>query len=89
MIAEIIEFLIYAILPYYKRKKRREEEWHGIVDEKLVKRGLFFLSENHYVVFVTSEGRKIRMKLSEQEFLRFEKGIRYFKKRGEDLPGRI
>jgi hypothetical protein len=29
MIDTIIEFLIYAIFPYFKRKKRKKEEWYG------------------------------------------------------------
>ena len=37
MIDTIIELLIYAVFPYYKRKKMRAEEWHGVVEEKNVK----------------------------------------------------
>ncbi len=86
MIDAIIEFLIYAVFPYYKRKKKGKGEWHGVVEEKKVKGDYSLGKYKLSVVFRTDEGQKIKMDMSEELFNKYEKGKRYHKRSGEDYP---
>ena len=86
MVDTIIELLIYAVFPYYKRKKMRAEEWHGVVEEKNVKGDYSLGKYRLFVVFRTDEGQKIKMKMSEEQFGKYELRMRYHKKKGEDFP---
>ena len=88
MIDTIIELLIYAIFPFYKRKKQREEEWHGVLKEKIVKGDYSLGKYKLYLVFRTDADQKIKMPVREELFSRYEEGKRYHKKKGEDLPER-
>jgi hypothetical protein len=81
-----LEFVIYAIFPYFKRKKRRQEEWFGILQEKRIE-GDFSLKKHKYVaVFKTNEGQKRKMKLTEELYHTYEEGKQYRKRSGEDYP---
>jgi len=84
--AELIEFLINMILPSRRRKKKREEEWYGVVEEKRMKSDYSVAKYRCFVIFRTEDGRRIKMKLTEELFSRYEKGRRYHKRRGEDFP---
>jgi len=89
MIDTIIEFLVYAIFPYFKRKKRKKEEWYGVVEEKKIE-GDFSLKKHKYaVVFRTGEGQKRKMKMSEELYNKYEKGKQYHKQSGEDFPDSV
>jgi hypothetical protein len=69
-----------------KRKKRKKEEWYGVVEEKRVE-GDYSLKKHKYaVVFRTGEGQKRKMKMSEEFFNKYEKGKQYHKRSGEDFP---
>lgn len=90
MIDALIELIIYAIFPYYKRKKRREEEWYGFVEEKKSRSDYFPSKHKYFVVFRTDEGQKRQIKVDRQElFDKYEKGRRYHKKKGEYYPDPI
>jgi hypothetical protein len=87
MIDYLIEIIIYAIFPYYKRKKRKEEEWHGFVEEKKSRSDYSLSKQKYSVVFRTSEGQKRKIKVDRHElFDKYAKGRRYHKKRGEYYP---
>jgi hypothetical protein len=89
MIDMILELIIYAVFPYFKRKKRRQEEWYGVVEEKRIDGDFSLKKHTHVVVFRTSEGQKRKMKLKEDLFNTFEEGKQYYKKSGEDYPGPV
>jgi hypothetical protein len=86
MFDAILEFLIYAIFPYFKRKKRKKEEWYGVVEEKRVEGDYSVKKHTHVVVFRTSEGSKRKMKMTEEQFNKYEQGKQYRKRSGEDYP---
>jgi len=86
MIDTFLEFFIYAIFPYFKRKKRKKEEWYGIVEEKRVEGDYSMKKHMHAVVFRTGEGQKRKMKMSEELFNTYEKGKQYHKRSGKDFP---
>jgi hypothetical protein len=84
--AELIEFLINMILPSRRRKKKRAEDWYGVVEEKGMKSDYSIAKYRCFVVFRTEDGRTIKMKLTEENFNKYEQGRRYHKRRGEDFP---
>jgi hypothetical protein len=86
MFDTILELFIYAIFPYFKKKKRRGEDWFGVVEEKRIEGDLSLKKHRHVVVFRTSEGFKRKMKVSEELFNKYEKGKQYHKKSGKDYP---
>jgi hypothetical protein len=86
MIDAILELLVYAVFPYFKRKKWRQEEWFGVVEEKRAAGDYSVKKHKHIVVFRTSEGQKRKYHVSEELFNRYEEGKQYHKKRGEDFP---
>ena len=88
MIDTIIELLIYAIFPFYKKKKRREEEWHGVLEQKIVKGDYSLGKYKLYLLFRTDADQKIKIPVREELFSRYEEGKRYYKKKGEELPER-
>jgi hypothetical protein len=82
----ILELIIYAIFPYFRRKKRRKEEWYGTVEEKRIEGDFSLKKQACVVVFRTNEGQKRKMKMSEELFNKYEKGKQYHKRSGEDYP---
>ena len=82
----ILELIVYAIFPYFKRKKRKKEEWYGVVEEKRVEGDYSLKKQPHVVIFRTSEGLKRKMKMSEDLFRKYEKGKQYHKRKGEEYP---
>jgi hypothetical protein len=90
MIDTLIELIIYAVFPYYKRKKRREEEWYGFVEEKKSRSDYVLLKNKYSVIFRTDHGQRRKIKVERQElFDKYEKGRRYHKKKGEDYPDQV
>ena len=89
MFDAIWEFLIYAIFPYFKRKKRKKEEWYGVVEEKRIEGDFSLKKHTHVVIFRTGEGQKRKMKMSEELFNTYEEGKQYHKRSGEDYPDPI
>lgn len=86
MFDAILEFLIYAIFPYFKRKKRRKEEWFGVVEDKKTEGDYSVKKHKNVVVFRTSEGQKRKFRVSEELFNKYEKEQQYRKRSGEDFP---
>ncbi len=86
MFDAILEFLIYAIFPYFKKKKRKKEEWYGVIEEKRVEGDYSLKKHMHVVIFRTNEGLKRKMKMNEELFKKYEKGKQYHKRSGEDYP---
>lgn len=89
MIAELIEMVFYLLVPAFRKKKKREDEWYGVVEEKQVKSDFSIAKYNCVVVFRRDDGTKRKFKVSEADFHSFEKGKRYLKKAGEDLPAPV
>lgn len=89
MFDALFEFIIYAVFPYFKRKKRRKEEWFGVVEEKRTEGDYSLKKHKHTVIFRTSEGQKRKFYMKEAEFNQYEKGKQYHKRSGEDLPGPV
>ena len=81
-----LEFIIYTVFPYFKRKKRRGEEWFGVLREKRIEGDFSVKKHKHVVVFQTNEGQKRKMKVSEELFNSYEEGKQYRKRSGEDYP---
>ena len=86
MIDLLLELFVYAIFPYFKRKKRRQEEWFGVVEEKRIEGDFSLKKHKNIVIFRTSEGQKRKMKMSEELFQKYEEGKQYHKRSGEDYP---
>ena len=86
MIAELIELVFYLLIPAFRKRKKREEEWYGVVEDIQVKSDFSIAKHNCVVVFRRDDGTKRKIKVSEADFHSFEKGKRYLKKAGEDLP---
>jgi hypothetical protein len=86
MLDMLLELIFYAIFPYFKRKKRKKEDWFGVVEEKRIEGDYSVKKQKHAVVFRTSEGQKRKMKMSEELFNKYEKGQQYHKRNGEDYP---
>jgi hypothetical protein len=85
VIDDFLELLIHFVFPYYRKKKRRLEEWKGTVEEKKVRS--FSVSKFYgFIIFRALDGRKIRVKVQEEDFHKYELGKMYSKKKGEDLP---
>jgi len=84
---EVLLDLLVDLFPWYRKKKRKKEEWYGFVEEKKIQ-GDYLLSKKRYcVVFRTDNERRIKIKLDSQEiFDRYEKGRRYHKEKGENYP---
>ena len=86
MLDLFLELFIYAIFPYFKRKKRRQEEWYGVVEEKRIEGDFSLKKHKLVVIFRTGEGQKRKMKMSEELFNKYEEGKQYHKRSGEDFP---
>jgi hypothetical protein len=86
MLDFLLEFIVYAIFPYFKRKKRRQEEWYGVVEEKRIEGDFSLKKHKNVVIFRTGEGQKRKIKMSEELFQKYEEGKQYHKLRGEDYP---
>jgi len=89
MLDAVFEFIIYAIFPYFKKKKRRKEDWYGVVEEKKTEGDYSLKKHKHAVIFRTSEGQKRKFYMREELFSKYEKGKQYHKRSGEDLPGDV
>jgi hypothetical protein len=85
MIDSFLELLFLAVFPFLKRRRQRGEEWTGFLEE-IRKRRNPLAESPRLAVFRTDEGRKVTVLLSERDSTRYEKGIRYRKKAGEDFP---
>lgn len=86
MIADLIELVVELFIPALRKKKKRDEEWYGVVEDKHTKSDYSVAKCNCVVVFRKDDGTKQKFKVSEADFHSFEKGKRYLKKAGEDIP---
>ena len=89
MLDAILEFFLYAIFPYFKRKKRKKEEWYGVVEENRIEGDYSLKKQKYAVVFRTSEGQKRKFHMNEELFNKYEKGKQYHKRCGEDSPNPV
>ena len=89
MLDAILEFFLYAIFPYFKRKKRKKEEWYGVVEENRIEGDYSLKKQKYAVVFRTSEGQKRKFHMNEELFNKYEKGKQYHKRSGEDYPNPV
>ena len=86
MIADLIELVVELFIPAFRKKKKREEEWYGVVEDKLIKSDFSVAKYNCVVVFRRDDGSKRKFKVSEADFHSLEKSKRYYKQAGEKLP---
>jgi hypothetical protein len=86
MLDSIIELILYLLLPGFRRKKKRDEEWTGVVEEKRVKSDYSLAKYKCIVIFRRDDGLQAKLDVTEQDFNRFEVGKRYQKRKGDDLP---
>lgn len=86
MLFDILELLACAVFPFLRRRRRRRAEWTGFLEEIRERGGLSLTKSSRSAVFRTDEGKTVNIRLLEQDSTRFEKGIRYQKKAGEDWP---
>lgn len=86
MLDTILELIFYAIFPYFKKRKRKNEEWFGVVEEKRGEDDYSLKKHPYIVIFRTNEGFKRKMKVSQELFHKYEKGKQYHKKKGKDYP---
>ncbi len=89
MVDDLVELIIYAVLPFLKRRKQRRDEWTGFLEEMTARRGSFLARYTHLAVFRTDNGRAIKLRLDENDASKYTKGIRYLKKAGEDFPAPV
>jgi hypothetical protein len=82
-VIDIVDILL-ALFPWPKRKRDRQQEWSGTVEAKRA----WTLSEHAYlVIFRTGDGEKKKVRMDKKEdFDSYEKGRRYIKRAGRDLP---
>jgi hypothetical protein len=85
----MIDFLfdfIFSVIPYLRRRKERGKEWTGFLEEvRKVPCGPLAKYKNR-AVFHTDDGRRITIRLTEHDAAKYQRGIRYHKKAGEDFP---
>ena len=86
MIESIIELILYLLIPGFRRKKKRDEEWIGIVEEKRVKSDYSLAKYKCIVIFRRDDGLQTKLEVGEQDFNLYEVGKRYQKHKGKDLP---
>lgn len=86
MLESIIELILYLLIPGYRRKKKREEEWIGVVEEKRVKSDYSLAKYKCIVIFRRDDGLQAKLEVSEQDFNQYEVGKRYQKQKGKDFP---
>ncbi|MBN2055661.1 hypothetical protein JW905_12100 [bacterium] len=84
----IVVIAVTAVLTFVQMK-RRQSEWIGTVEKKTHKsfeENDGTLREEYLVVFSTDAGKKIKLRLNESWFEKYEEGFRYHKRSGEDFP---
>lgn len=86
MLDSVIELILYLLLPGYRRKKKRAEEWTGVVEEKRVKSDYSLAKYKCTVIFRRDDGLQVKLEVNEQDFNQYEIGKRYQKRKGDDFP---
>lgn len=86
MILDFFDLILDFFLVLLGKKSKRKSEWSGKVIEKKTKSDYSLSKYNCYVVFETDDGKKIKIKMHESDFVRFEVNKRYQKRAGSDLP---
>jgi len=86
MILDFFDLILDFFLVLFGKKSKRNSEWSGKVIEKKTKSNYSLAKYNCYIVFETDEGKKIKISMLENDFIRFELNKRYQKKAGNDLP---
>ena len=84
--AEIIELILLWLFPSIRRKKARDEEWFGVVEEKKVKSDFSVAKYKCVVIFRRDDGRATKFEVREEQFSTFEAGKRYHKLKSTTLP---
>ena len=82
----IIEGIFDFFLIIFGRKRRRNDEWDGMVVDKKTKGDYSAGKYKCYDVFKTDEGKLKKIKMDETEFLKYELHKRYHKPSGNSLP---
>ena len=86
MILDFFDLIFDVFLFLTGKKSRRNSEWTGKVIERKTKSDYSLAKCNCYVVFETDDGKKIKIRMQESDFVRFELNKRYQKRAGNDLP---
>jgi hypothetical protein len=86
MLDILIDFLegLFFLSPRLRRKRERGKEWAGRVEAKKT----WTLSKHAYlVIFRTDDGERKKVRLDRiEDFDLYEKGRKYTKRAGDDLP---
>lgn len=82
MLDLLVDLLLF--LPWSGRRRDRRKEWSGTVEAKKT----LALSRHAYmIIFRTDDGQRKKVRLERKEdFDLYEKGRRYAKREGEDMP---
>jgi hypothetical protein len=86
MLDSIIELILYLLIPGFRRKKKRDEEWTGVVEEKRVMSDYSVAKYKCIVIFRRDDGMQTKLEVDEQDFILYEVGKRYQKQKGQDFP---
>jgi hypothetical protein len=85
MIVYILEAIFAYLIFALTKQKRKNEEWAGILEEKRQK-SYSLAKQFHILVFRKEDGKKVKFRVKAEDYDRYEKGKRYFKREGEFLP---
>jgi len=85
VIGYILEAIFESLVFGLTKKKRKNEEWAGILEAKRLK-SYSLAKQAHVLVFRKEDGKKIKFRVSAEDFAQYEKGKRYLKRQGEYLP---
>lgn len=87
MIGSFFHEILESIVLWLTKRKRKKEEWLGVLKEKKEKKGLLSGSrQRHELIFKKEDGKKIKIKVGEEAYALYEKGKRYLKRSGDLLP---
>lgn len=88
MLDIIIDFLgdlLIFLLPV-KRKLDVSKAWSGTVEQKKVRASPSLSPYRYSVIFRTDNGKRKKLRMKKADFDRYQEGLRYIKRSGENLP---
>jgi hypothetical protein len=69
------------------KRWNRKQEWSGVVVKNKKKRVRSMEKYRFVVVFRTADGSRRKLRMTQEQAAFYKSGWRYYKKKGEDLPG--
>lgn len=86
LLESFLDNVLSFFFPHLQNKKRRKEDWYGVVEKKKTKTDFSVSRFACYVIFKKDDGSLAKIHVDEDEFNLYEIGKMYHKKEGEDLP---